>query len=200
MQVVETVQYRGQDIRIFLEEYAEDFNPRNDDNLGIMVCYHNRYRLGDSVARENFPNPEDFIEFMEKKGDELIVLPMYMYDHSGICVNTTGYHCPWDSGQIGWIYISKKAAREALCLSRITKKQEEKIRGYLRGEVETYSTYLEGDIYSYEIDLPDGESDSCCGFFGSDFESNGLMEYAKSTIDWHLRTKQPKKEEEEKNA
>ena len=32
----------------------------------------------------------------------------FIYDHSGITMNTTGFSCPWDSGQVGWIYCSKK--------------------------------------------------------------------------------------------
>ena len=186
MQLVETEEYRGHEIKIYLDEYVEDFNPRNDDNLGIMVCYHGRYNLGDPHATEDFPEPEDFREWMQKQGKKLIVLPIYMYDHSGICINTTGYSCPWDSGQVGWIYVTKKAAREALSLSRITKKQEEKIKDWLRGEVEVYSSYLEGDVYFYEIESGE-DFDSCHGFFGTDWESNGLMEYARSTIDSYNR-------------
>ena len=39
-----------------------------------------------------------------------LMLPLYLYDHSGITMNTTGFSCPWDSGQVGWIYASKEDA------------------------------------------------------------------------------------------
>ncbi len=35
------------------------------------------------------------------------ILPVYLYDHSGITINTVPYSCRWDSGQIGWIYQPK---------------------------------------------------------------------------------------------
>ena len=28
----------------------------------------------------------------------MVILPLYLYDHSGITMNTTGFSCPWDSG------------------------------------------------------------------------------------------------------
>ena len=38
--------------------------------------------------------------------DGMVILPLYLYDHSGITMNTCGFSCPWDSGQVGWIYAS----------------------------------------------------------------------------------------------
>ena len=39
--------------------------------------------------------------------DGMVILPLYLYDHSGITMNTCGFSCPWDSGQVGWIYADK---------------------------------------------------------------------------------------------
>ena len=53
-------------------------------------------------------------EVLEPNGgeDEVVALPLYLYDHSGITMNTSGFSCPWDSGQVGWIYCTKKRFRE----------------------------------------------------------------------------------------
>ncbi len=40
--------------------------------------------------------------------DKYIILPLFLYDHSGITMSTGPFSCPWDSGQVGWIYASKK--------------------------------------------------------------------------------------------
>ncbi len=48
---------------------------------------------------------EDMMDIVEKY---YVILPLYLYDHSGITMNTSGFHCNWDSGQVGWIYASKK--------------------------------------------------------------------------------------------
>lgn len=40
--------------------------------------------------------------------DKYIILPLFLYDHSGITISTGPFSCPWDSGQVGWIYAEKK--------------------------------------------------------------------------------------------
>jgi len=41
-----------------------------------------------------------------------IMLPLYLYDHSGITMSTGKFSCPWDSGQVGWIYCTIEKAME----------------------------------------------------------------------------------------
>ena len=38
--------------------------------------------------------------------DGFVFLPLYLFDHSGITMNTSGFSCPWDSGQVGWIFCT----------------------------------------------------------------------------------------------
>jgi len=113
-------------------------SPRNWDNLGKMVCFHKRYDLGD---KHNFADPEALGEFLSKNKESLIVLPLYLYDHSGITIATTPFHCPWDSGQIGYIY----AKQDSENLS------EEKIKEILINEVKTYDQYLRGEVFNFEV-------------------------------------------------
>jgi len=47
---------------------------------------------------------KDLLYFVK---DYYVILPVYIYDHSGITLNTVGFSDPWDSGQVGWIYASK---------------------------------------------------------------------------------------------
>ena len=42
--------------------------------------------------------------------DKYITLPLYLMDHSGLAMQTTSFNDPWDSGQVGWIYVSKEDA------------------------------------------------------------------------------------------
>ena len=46
---------------------------------------------------------KELLQLLEQSG-KFVILPLYLYDHSGITMNTTGFSCPWDSGQVGWIY------------------------------------------------------------------------------------------------
>lgn len=103
-----------------LEVFADDggFNPREDDNLSTIVCAHGRYSLGDEQA-ENIELYESWDEWLENEvlkpnggADEVVFLPVYMYDHSGITINTVGFTCRWDSGQLGYIYCTKERFRK----------------------------------------------------------------------------------------
>jgi hypothetical protein len=105
-----------------------------------------------------------------------IILPLYLYDHSGITMNTTGFSCSWDSGQVGYIYVSKKRAMAELGLKTFGKRGYEKTVKALRQEVETYDQYLTGDVYGFQLEDKDGDViDSCWGFYGSDFLTNGML-------------------------
>ena len=133
---------------------------------------------------------EDNISAIIKKSLEAnyIILPLYLYDHSGITISTGPFSCPWDSGQIGYIYITKEKARKEYNWKYMTKSRIKKIIGYLEGQVETYDQYLTGDVYGYRISNEDDDHiDSCWGFFGHDHKESGLLEYAENAIDCELR-------------
>lgn len=174
METVETKTIGKYMIEIFNDDDPED--PRSWDNLGTMVCFHRRYRLGD---KHDFDHPDEAREFLKNKKARHIVLPLYLYDHSGITMNTSGFSCPWDSGQVGWIYVTREKVRQEYGCKRVSKKMVERMEGYLRNEVETYDQYLTGDVYGFRITdtETDEEVDSCWGIFGDD----ECMKEAEST-------------------
>lgn len=131
----------------------QDFdNPRSWDNLGTMVCFHNRYDLGDKHDyNHNHYNGWDEMEnAIIKNEDVCVILPLYLYDHSGITMNTSPFSCRWDSGQVGFIFVSKKRVREEYGVKRINKELIEKVTELLEGEVKTYDMYLTGELQDTE--------------------------------------------------
>jgi hypothetical protein len=192
----ESIQYKGYTIKIETED--QPMNPREefDCNLGTMVCFHKRYDLGDDkhlsdgskLKSADFTSFDAMIAHVDKVEGGIIWLPVYMYDHSGYTIRTTPFSCPWDSGQLGFIYISKKKARKEYGWKVLNKTRIEKLKGYLEGEIETYDDYLTGNVYWYTIILPDGtEGDSCGGYYGSDHEKSGLLEAAKGAVDCDIK-------------
>ena len=85
-----------------------------------------------------------------KEEDVAVILPLYLYDHSGITMNTTGFSCNWDSGQVGWTFVSKKKVREEYGVKKITQSLIDKVTEVLVGEVRTYDMYLTGELYEEE--------------------------------------------------
>lgn len=94
------------------------------------------------------------------------LLPLHLYDHSGITMNTTGFSCPWDSGQVGWIYATKDAVVKEYGGDGLTPENREKAETLMQGEVEYYDHYLRGDCYGFELYKDGVEEDSCWGFIG----------------------------------
>lgn len=182
-------------IRITQAEFAE--SPREASNLGCMVCWHPRYTLGDvrpkrdpreflydlgceaGGSRAELPGYDEANEADEAKAAaafdaHYVKLPLYLYDHSGITMATSPFSCPWDSGQVGFIFAPRNA--EGLT--------DDSIRKVMQSEVEIYDQYLRGDVYQYEVEeRHDGEwlpMDSCSGFYGADI-SNSMDRHIDAT-------------------
>ena len=175
---IATYPYKGHTIEIYPDFDPE--SPREWDNLGTLACFHGRYRLGDD---HNFSSPTDLAKHM--CDIDAISLPVYLMDHSGLAVNTTGFSCPWDSGLVGCIYVARETVRQEYDRQRISQKLEHQVLDILRAEVETYSMYLEGRVYGYVVKDRDGDQiDSCWGFF---CEYDGyILDEAKSVIDYQI--------------
>jgi hypothetical protein len=173
-------------LNIYRDEYPED--PRKEfDHIGKMVCFANRYALGDENPR---CTPQEWLaelamELHEKftgrtfqgYADDIpteramatiekyaVIIPVYAYIHSGITINTGSFSCPWDSGQIGWIYADNKA------IDRECNGDRDECKKCLDGEIAEYDKYLTGDVYRYEIlDKELNFLDSCGGFYGEQY-------------------------------
>lgn len=166
--------------RLKLVHDSSPDSPRNWDNLGTMICFHRRYDLGDNhnYNSDDYSGWEEMKKAIIKEENPAVILPLYMYDHSGITIRTTPFSCRWDSGQIGFILVSKKKALEEFGGKIVTAKLKERIEKILEGEVETYSQYVEGDVYGFQIvDEDDNHIDSCYGFYGSDHKENGMLDH-----------------------
>ena len=219
-------------IKIYPDECSHD--PRGDDNMGTMVCWHRRYRLGDKMPKESpseyfsgicgadlHPEHEWRTDGEPKLEKCCLVLPLYLYDHSGLTMNTTGFSCPWDSGQVGYIYVTFEDIRKEYGVKRVTDKVKDQTgkmvraidmaRRVLEAEVKIYDYYLKGEVYCYVVEDENGENlDSCGGYLGDkpypgdsreekDRSSwNYMLSEARSRAEWHLKERAKKKAERTK--
>jgi len=122
--------------------------------------------------RWHHDNAQKLLDTIRQKA---AILPLYLYDHSGITMNTTGFHCPWDSGQVGFIYASFENIRREYGVERISARLSEQVINQLRSEVATYDNYLRGNVYGFVVEKNGEELDSCWGFLG-DYENHCLPE------------------------
>ena len=169
---------------IEIEQEEGDFDPRDWDNTGIMLCSHRRYSLGDQqIGRsimEECSNWDEVEQVIRETYNPVIIMPLYLYDHSGLSMRTYrhGYHSSWDCGQVGFIIATEKSIEKMHGKVDLTPEFLEKLENYLISEVKEYSQYLEGDVYWVRVTDPDGEElDSLGGMFGYD-------ETMKEVQDW----------------
>jgi hypothetical protein len=144
-----------------------------------MVCWHSRYNLGDEQPKCDPP------EYQDDLPEGTIQLPLHLYDHSGITMSTSGFSCPWDSGQVGFIYVTPERIIEEY--GDNSDESRVKATSVLEGEVKTYDCYIRGNIWGYQVfesevceccDTPgiEDEIDGCWGFYDMDGEGCSALD------------------------
>jgi hypothetical protein len=163
MEPVETTERYGYTARI---EYDNDpESPREWDNLGTIITWHRRYAFGDRDGYREGIDPGEL--YNELKSEGALILPIYMYEHSGITIRTSDFADPWDSGQVGFIYVDRAKILEEYNAKRVTTSVRERALACLKAEVEVLDQFLTGDIYGYIIEDAGGDHiDSCWGYYG----------------------------------
>ena len=239
---------------LIIEPDSESLNPRVDyDNLGRMVCWHRRYRLGDE---HDFSDPEVFLRDLYRRSvndhakrlvaflksgkargsrleynrhthewelysrsywktilgnsepdwyleqsapksqlnddgwffdnmmdaltiddlkellaerDDAVILPLYLYDHSGLAMSTGSFvgravHAEWDSGQVGYIYADRDMIQKEY--GKISPETVKCAETVLEGEVNDFDLYLRGECYGFRLFKDGDEEDACWGFLG----------------------------------
>ena len=185
MEPLEVWSNKDEVLGIYQDENPE--SPREWDNLGIMLCGHKRYELGDEQPKSR----EELDERLEEL-DPVIRLPLWLLDHSGLAMQTGSFESDaqqFDSGQVGWIVATKKDildnftgydknGKRKPMKTKMTPQMVKDAERILRGEVETYSKYLGGFVYGFVIEKKDTcdkcqnvsseHIDSCWGFYSYD--------------------------------
>lgn len=180
-------------IRLLRDKYGE----WDSDDI-VKIAYTDRARdvLGtERVTRERMREIGDAID----KG-EYVGMPVYAYVHGGATISTSPFSCPWDSGQSGFVYVTRKDAVDGWGKKLLTAKVREKALAACEGMVKAFATYLEEGMWGYvaeelakrhvkvtsldktetlsEYDEETWEQvDSCWGFVGRDWKTNGMEDY-----------------------
>ena len=117
------------------------------------------------------------VETLEALQQVAIIVPIYMYEHSGMTISINPFSDPWDSGQVGFYFMTKGRAWHEWGYP-LTKARREKAIKCLEAEIAAYDQYLTGDVWGFQIiDAEDKETDSCWGFYGDDIKTNGILDH-----------------------
>ena len=125
--------------------------------------------------------------YLLEKHANIIALPLYLYDHSGITMNCCGFSDHWDSGQVGWIYTDKNTVLGTG--ADIKRNWKETAYEWMEGEVKEYDMYLQNEVYGIITEEYNGEGDpendnswtdeeSCWGFYSAKWGDDLIEEIA----------------------
>lgn len=148
---------------------TDPISPADWDSIGeIVYSANSRYTLGTkAVSQDTLKDIARQIEI-----GTLIGLPVYAYIHGDvkiIAADSNPFSCPWDSGQSGFVYAPREQVFREYGGKRMTKRIREAAKNLLRQEVETFSQYLEGDVWVI-THWKDGEVIDCCGgYYGYEY-------------------------------
>jgi hypothetical protein len=161
----------GNVVDIIRDECPND--PRGYENIGTMALHHRLYNLGDKHGLST----DEIQGLLNLK--TTVSLAVYAYEHGELTISTRPFSCPWDSGQLGVIFVTKAKVIETF--GGWNAENKAKALECLEQEVKTYDDYLTGEVYGFRtLDSFSGEEiDSCYGFYGSDHEKSGLLESAR---------------------
>jgi len=202
--------FEGIEASVDADEDASWCDPRKSEaNVGTMHVDYPGYRMGDDDAPDprgrliacpecngnGEIDPEcpkcdglslvsaDPIEWLRREHGARIILPLFVYEHSGITMRCgdpigrkikpadfdprrrfVGDDAGWDTSMVGFIFDTPERVKE--CIGKDA--TDEQIIDALRCEVRRYAAWLEGDVWGYCVsDSETGYFDSCGGFIGS---------------------------------
>lgn len=196
---MENLELTKRALNIRIQQDSDSENPLNWDDLIKVAYVSKKYILGNeevSDLAEHIMNLLEYgdeyrnrmynrhgdtkelfdllLERLNKKG--YVALPVYAYIHSGVTVATTPFGCRWDSGLGGFTYVKRTDYIKDFGAKKNVKNSV--IEDHLKGNLETFDTWLRGEVYYFSIEDAETEEtlDSCGGFYGSNY-ANDMVEH-----------------------
>ena len=184
---LDDIEYNGFKVEIHREE--DPCNPLTEFDTACAIVYdkHSRYLLGNEPMDAG--DAQELAYKVENTGG--IVKSIYAYVHGGSTISMSAFSCPWDSGQSGFVYMTKETIDDEW------KGNRKKAFSYMQGVVETFDHYLTGEVYGYIIKDPEGneiEDGSCWGFYGPYYEEKykeWIMSECRAVIDYNIKERFP---------
>ena len=214
---LETIIYRGHQIKIYPDEIAE--NPLTEWDIACQFAFENSHRYSIEGA-ETFDDPAEFkatlvddnASHTSNAADERSPkLNYYIEEIEDILSENMRADAPetvetyinhivdQHLERLGILIIEISIGRYldgfAYMLPEQVKEfgSEDKAIAYMEATVETVSQWADGEVYGYVIEPTERNrkincQDSCYGFYGWDYEKSGLLDAAKEAINYEIKS------------
>lgn len=188
---VETIhheEHEGWKVEVFQDWDAE--SPASWDQLGKFVRLSplRRWDIGD---RDADGSEEEAIErggfallkrWLRLSSDEFAVT--FRLDEGG-GGQARLYESDYDGSNPSGFLVTDHVRVTELCGADPKYHTAEWIENALKGEIEVWGQYVEGDVWGYVVEDPDGNHrDSCWGFYGFDYACTEAKEMLESAIEY----------------
>lgn len=164
----EKIDYKGYTIEIQQDDDAQSPAECSDTGLFLVSGHRDFYVMPPGEKSRSL----SWAEIESQYAGTHWIFPIEAYIHSGVrlAFSRTGNFPDrqWDVSQVGAIFVAKKEYR----LSKSARKVADSL-------LESWNTYLSGDVWGYVVTSPDGKEDSCWGFYGHEY----CLTEAKSLVD-----------------
>ena len=158
-------------LRAYLTYDTSPEDPRGYDNTTCIATWHRRYAIGDLQPRAN---PHEFLldllgeyhpelenmdqdqenrfldtdlkDILERHPYPGYIRPLFMYEHGDTVLSTGPFSCPWDSGWLGWVYITPEKVREHQI------RDPEQAERIIQEEIKLTQAYGNGEVYTVEVE------------------------------------------------
>jgi hypothetical protein len=175
MEAISKSQVNGWTVEIHYD--TDPGSPREWTHGCELVLSHRNYNLPNDagVDFDAFGGWGDVAEHLKSAEGALMVLPVHGYDHGGLVLRAGSragqFGDPWDSGVAGLAYVTPQNWKDTQGTTWTGgEADQEQARKLIESDVDTYTQYLNGEVYGYTITDSDGEEvDSCWGYYGLDY-------------------------------
>ena len=165
-----SVKETGYRLQVFNSDCDNPLHWGGSDIQWVML--HRGYQLENTtdITSENFSGWGKMSDYIDQEFDPALIIPVYMLDHSGLSLSIHSFNDGWDSGQIGFVFMSKEV------LKRNYQDDENTAISAIEGELLIYTNYLNGECYRLELYHDGNLLESSDGFYGSNFNTNDIKE------------------------
>jgi hypothetical protein len=136
------------------EEPVNTRDTKYFENAGILATWHRHEQFGERQIQPM--TKEELIAELEASDEKVLAIrPLWLYSHSGYSISaaeTNPFTCRWDSGQVGWAYVTEESAKKTGHeLGGTPESLREKFEAVLVDEVENLNHCMAGRVYGYRI-------------------------------------------------
>jgi hypothetical protein len=185
MEPIKTIDLDCVQVKIYPDDFGDQECPldclEGADDIKVLV-WDRRSTLSD---RNEFKNddPNDIPGWAFFHG--YYSFPLFKYEHGAVVYAVTEggnpFHCPWDSGQTGWVLVKIIDWKDSTPLT------------VAESWAKAITTWCNGWYYGFVIEDQRGEHlDSCWGFDDDDYCESEALEIAKHHVE-ELQTKKARK-------